>query len=439
MSSDKRPPATRTRRMLRLAGMTASVAGRYALTRVRNAVNRDEAQQEAVRRAQYEAMAETITETLGQLKGAVMKVGQIASQTQDFLPREFSQALQRLQKEAPPMPWEVIAEQVRRELGGNPEDLFARFDRTPWAAASIGQVHRARTHDGREVIVKVQYPGVDDSVDADLRQLKLAFRLSGLVRIPPESLEQLFNEIRERLHEELDYENEARNIQAFRQFHAEDEGVLIPAVVNPLSSRRVLTMEYVEGDHIEQVKPPRYDQETINLLGHRLFRTMADQLFRFHAIHGDPHAGNFAFRPDGTLILYDFGCVKKLKPEIVAAYREALKAALSEDYAALDRCLIDLGVRVHDQPAVDPDYYAVWRDVFIRPFASHSEPYDFGASDLHQRVAEKLPLVMQHIRHFQPPVETLFIDRMIAGHYWMLKRLGVQAAFRDELERYLAD
>ncbi|RMF17853.1 MAG: AarF/ABC1/UbiB kinase family protein [Gammaproteobacteria bacterium] len=439
MASDKRPPATRTRRMLKLAGMTASVASRYAASKVRTALQRDPERKAETRSEHYEAMAETITETLGQLKGAVMKVGQIASQTQDFLPKEFAQALQRLQKEAPPMPWEVIAGQVTRELGAAPDDVFQRFDREPWAAASIGQVHRARTHDGREVIVKVQYPGVDDSVDADLRQLKLTFRLSGLVKIPPESLDALFEEIRERLSEELDYENEARNLVRFRRFHEKDEGVIIPAVIRPLSSRRVLTLEYVEGDHIEHVKAPRYSQAVINVIGHRLFRTMADQLFRFQAIHGDPHAGNFAFRPDGTLILYDFGCVKDLKPEIVARYRDALKAALREDYGDLDRCLIDLGVRVKDQPAVGPDYYAVWRDVFIRPFDSRDTAYDYGAADLHQQVAKNIPLLMKHIRHFQPPVETLFIDRMIAGHYWMLKRLGVQAAFRDELERYLAD
>src|SRR5690606_17323651 len=180
----------------------------------------------------------------------VMKVGQIASQSHDFLPAEFSRALQKLQKEAPPMPFQVIRERIGRELGGEPQQVFQWCDETPYAAASIGQVHRARLHSGREVIVKVQYPGVDKSCDSDLKQLRLALKMGGLLKIPKEVVDQLFEEIRLRLHEELDYENEARNIARFREFHRHDEGVLIPAVIKQFSSRRILTLELVEGDHI---------------------------------------------------------------------------------------------------------------------------------------------------------------------------------------------
>lgn len=432
----KKAVTSRTGRFIRLAGMTASVAGRYAGERARKWLSGEE--DEDRRSANYTRMAEQVATTLGDLKGAVMKVGQIASQTQDFLPKEFSEALQRLQKEAPPVEFEVIAAQIERELQKPLERLFEQIDEEPYAAASIGQVHRARTLGGEEVIVKVQYPGVDASCDSDLKQLRLALRLGGLIRLPREDVDQLFAEIRTRLQEELDYENEARNIELFRGFHKNDEGVLIPAVHKDLSSRRVLTMELVEGDHISQITPDRYDQETVNRIGSRIFRTMADQLFKFQCIHGDPHAGNFAFRPDGTLILYDFGCVKKLKPEIVEAYRGAIIAALNEDYAALDRYLIDLGARVEDKPPVDEAYYAMWRDIFIRPFADRERPYDFANSTLHKDVAGKTATVFKYLDYFRPPVETIFIDRMIAGHFWMMKRLGVQAAFRDELEAYVA-
>ncbi|MFE8072278.1 AarF/ABC1/UbiB kinase family protein [Marinobacteraceae bacterium S3BR75-40.1] len=431
----KKPVTSRTGRFFRLAGMTASVASSYATNRARRFLGREE--DEASRSEHYTRMAEEIVGTLGELKGAVMKVGQIASQTQDFLPKEFSDALQRLQKEAPPMPFEVIREQVEGELEGAIEERFQSFDEEPYAAASIGQVHRAVTRDGDEVIVKVQYPGVDESCDSDLKQLRLALRLGGLIKLPRESVDQLFEEIRARLKEELDYENEARNIALFHDFHKDDEGVLIPQVFPELSSRRVLTMELVEGDHISQVTPDRYDQAAVNKIGHRIFHTMADQLFKFQCIHGDPHAGNFAYRPDGTVILYDFGCVKKLKPEIVKAYRNALIAALHGDYAALDDYLIDLGARVEDKPPVDEAYYAMWRDILIRPFESREEAYDFAEAQIHKQVAAKTPTIFKYLDYFRPSVETIFIDRMIAGHYWMLKRLGVQAAFRSELEEYL--
>ncbi|WP_020408026.1 ABC1 kinase family protein [Hahella ganghwensis] len=429
-------PASRTKRFLKLAGMTASVAGNYAADRVRRRFSEPDNHEERQRQA-YNKMANQIADTLGELKGAVMKVGQIASQTQDFLPKEFSEALQRLQKEAPPMAYSVIEKQIINELGAAPEELFEHFDSEPYAAASIGQVHRARTREGKEVIVKIQYPGVDKSVNSDLKQLKLTLKLGGLLKLPKESVDQLFNEIRERLNEELDYENEARNIKAFVKFHKKDKGLIIPKVVESLSSRRVLTMECVEGDHISEVTTEKYPQETINLIGQRLFRTMADQLFKFQAIHGDPHAGNFAFRPDGTVIMYDFGCVKKLKTEIVDAYKKALVAALNEDYGALDHYLIDLGVRIEDKPSVDEDYYAMWRDIFIVPFADRDLHYDFAEANLHKQVASKASTIFKYMESFRPPVESIFIDRMIAGHYWMMKRLGVQAAFRRELECYL--
>lgn len=430
----KKPVTSRSGRFFRLAGMTASVAGQYAGQRARRLFRSEN--DEGAQSESYTRMADQIADTLGELKGAVMKVGQIASQTQDFLPKEFSDALERLQKEAPPMPFDVIVAQVESELGKPVPDLFEYLQETPYAAASIGQVHRARLHDGTDVIVKVQYPGVDESCDSDLKQLRLALKLGGLLKMPKEHVDQLFGEIRVRLKEELDYENEARNLEEFRKFHAKDDWITIPRVFDSHSSRRVLTMELVEGDHINAVTPAKYSQDTINLIGHRIFTMMADQLFRFQCIHGDPHAGNFAYRPDGSIILYDFGCVKKLKPEIVEAYRKALVSALDEDYAALDHHLIALGARVESQPAVDEAYYAMWRDILIVPF-NQSEPYDFAESDIHKQVAAKTTTVFKYLDYFKPPVESIFIDRMIAGHYWMLKRLGVQAAFRDELERYL--
>ncbi|PAU77794.1 protein kinase [Halovibrio salipaludis] len=431
----RKPVTTRTGRFFRLAGMTGSVASSYAARKARGLFSEES---EESRHEYYSRMAEEIVDTLGELKGAVMKVGQIASQTQDFLPRELTDALQRLQKEAPAMEFAVIRQQIESELGDSLENLFASVDETPYAAASIGQVHAGQLLDGRQVVIKIQYPGVDRSCDSDLRQLRTALRLGGLLKMPKESVDDLFNEVRDRLHEELDYENEARNIHQFAQQHGGDDGILIPEAIPERSSRRVLTMEKVEGDHISEVTRERYDQDTINAIGHRIFRTMADGLFRHRCIHGDPHAGNFAYRPDGTVVLYDFGCVKTLRPSTVAAYRNCIIDALNEDYAALDQHLIHLGARVEDHPSVDPEYYAMWRNILYQPFAPENQPYDFGQSNLHQQVAAHTHTVFKHLNAFKPPVESILIDRMIAGHYWMMKRLGVKTDFRPLLEEYLA-
>ena len=429
----RKPVTTRTGRFFRLAGMTGSVASRHVAHKARGWFSQDS---EEDRSAYYNRMAEEITSTLGELKGAVMKVGQIASQTQDFLPRELTDALQRLQKEAPSMPFSVIREQIESELGASLESLYESMDEEPYAAASIGQVHSARLHDGRDVVVKVQYPGVDESCDSDLRQLRTALRLGGLLKMPRETVDELFNEVRDRLHEELDYENEARNIDLFAEQHRDDP-VIIPEAVPERSTRRVLTMEKVEGDHISEVTPERYDQDTINRIGHLIFRTMADGLFRHRCIHGDPHAGNFAYRPDGTVIIYDFGCIKKLRPSTVEAYRNAIRAAYEEDYQALDQYLIHLGARMPDHPAVDPEYYAMWRNILIQPFQPENQPYDFRESDIHKQVAAKTRTVFQYLNAFKPPVESILIDRMMAGHYWMMKRLGVKTDFTPLLHEYM--
>lgn len=430
----KKPVTTRRGRFLKLAGMTASVAGQLAGSQARRMLGRDS---EETRSESYTRMADQIVDTLGELKGAVMKVGQVASQTRDFLPKEFSDALQRLQKEAPPMPFDTIRQQLEQELGQPLGELFGAMDETPYAAASIGQVHRARLRDGTEVIVKVQYPGVDESCDSDLKQLRMTLRLGGLLRLPKERADRLFEEIRVRLKEELDYELEASNLRRFRQFHERHPWVRIPAVIDSHSNRRILTMELVEGDHISAVAGhPDYDQETINRIGERLFITMADQLFHFQSIHGDPHPGNFAFRPDGSLILYDFGCVKNLRPAIVVAYRQALLAAMKGDYETFDQRLIDLGARVADKPMPAPEWYALWHSILMEPFRD-DHPFDFGRSEIHKAFAAQTHTVFRYLDHFQPAVESMFIDRMIAGHYWLMKELKVQAAFRSTLQRYL--
>jgi predicted unusual protein kinase regulating ubiquinone biosynthesis (AarF/ABC1/UbiB family) len=427
---------SRSGRFFKLAGMTASVAGRFAAQKVQSAFTDEDRRKERLSES-YEKMANDIVDTLGELKGAVRKIGQIASQTQDFLPKEFSDALQKLQKEAPPVEFSVIKEQVESELGDNLANLFKTFNEEPYAAASIGQVHRAVLKDGREVVVKVQYPGVDRSCDSDLKQLRLTLKLGGLIKMPKASVDALFDEIKERLHEELDYELEANNLLRFRDFHDQHDYIIVPEVVSQLSTKRILTLNYVEGDHANEIDGSAYTADVVNKIGHNLFNMLAGQLFVFKQIHGDPHPGNFAFRSDGTVIVYDFGCVKILKPEIVEAYRDAIVASIEEDYLALDDAMLRLGARVANKAFPGDDYYAVWRNIFFKPFFG-DDKFDFKETDLHVQVAKEIPLFFKHISHFKPPVESLYIDRMISGHYWIMKTLGVNASFRADLDRFIA-
>ena len=241
--SKRHGPTSRRKRFFKLAGMTASVTGNFVKGQVKGLFQDKEAR-ERDREALDAANGAKIAKTLGELKGAAMKIGQLASMAKDVLPSEVTSALTSLQREAPPMPFEVIRGQIEAELGSPPELLFERFDPEPFAAASIGQVHRARTDDGREVVCKVQYPGVDTSVDADVAQLKFALRASGLIRFRRQAVDGLFQELRDRLREELDYTNEAENVRRFQRLHQDDPHIITPDVVGERSSGRVLTLTY---------------------------------------------------------------------------------------------------------------------------------------------------------------------------------------------------
>ncbi|MGB1698882.1 MAG: ABC1 kinase family protein [Nannocystaceae bacterium] len=431
MSDDR--PATRSKRFFKLAGMTASVAGNFASSKIKGIFQDEEGATKSREQNMREA-GDRIAKTLGELKGAVMKVGQMASVASDILPKELTQALATLQKDAPPMAYEVIESQIVTELGGPPEELFASFDREPFASASIGQVHRGVTHDGREVIVKVQYPGVDKAVDSDLRQLKLALRASGIINVSKKALDETFQETRDRLHEELNYEHEAGNTRLMAELHRDDEFILIPEVVEELSSRRVLTIIYEEGDTFEYAGAP-YDQETRDLLGKRLLSLMAIQIFRNGAIHGDPNPGNFAVRKDGTIVMYDYGCIKRLPRDLVFAYRDLITSSIAEDYGGTESALRRLGLRNLDGPPVEFEFYKRFRDIFVIPH-EHRTPYDYGTSDMGEKVVKLVPGVMKRINSFQPAKDLIFVDRMVGGHYGNLRTLGARVVVLDTLEPY---
>ncbi|MCA9636689.1 MAG: AarF/ABC1/UbiB kinase family protein [Myxococcales bacterium] len=383
--------------------------------------------------------AERIRLVVTDLGPSFVKLGQILSTRPDLIPLDIIEELKKLQDQVPPVPVAQILQQIQLELGAPVDQIYARFDPEPLASASIGQVHRAtlQTADGtREVVVKVQYPGVDEAVDSDLAHLKLVLRASGLVKVPRQALDAVFREIRTRLHEELDYCNEADNVRLFREYHGERHPwVVVPEVVSERSSARVLTLTFEPGDHIDELDG-RYDPALRDLLGERIFRMFAAQLFDLRAIHADPNPGNFAFRPDGTIVLYDYGCIKAVDPTTLTAYRATIRAGLDEDYPAVERGLLDLGVRNPAGPAIEPDYYKPWRDAFALPFVT-DQAFDYGASTIHDDVLRLVPGALKRMASFQPPVELVFINRMIAGHYGNLRKLQVRGRFLPLVEPYI--
>jgi len=436
---DKKFKATTPRkRFFKLAGMSASIVKNVATSSVK-AVFQSEEKQKEDKILMYKDIGEKVAETLGEMKGAVMKVGQIASQVKDLLPKEVADGLAKLQKDSPPMPFDVIQRQMTDELGSGPFVLFETFDTEPFAAASIGQVHRATTFDGKDVIVKIQYPGVHESCDSDLKQLRMLLKLGGLVKLEKEILDKIFDEIRQVLYEELDYEHEAENLRLLREFHKDDEKIVIPNIVEEFTSKRIITLIYEEGDHIDSVGLPKYSQDTINEIGNRFFNMVASQIFELNAVHCDPHPGNFAFRPDGTIVVYDFGAVKHLEPRVVSNYQELVRVAMKRDYSGIEEGLIRSGIRRPDTPELGEDYYEPWVDLLIKPVFDYDTKFDFGSSRLHKDVVKIVRNNMaQNMESFQPSPETMQVDRVVSGLYWNLMSLGVRASFRKNVDHYMS-
>ncbi len=434
--NDKRFTATTpASRFLKLAGMSTSIATRVATSATKSIFLSEEAR-EKERQKMLVQIGNEVAKTLGEMKGAVMKVGQIASQMKDLLPKEFSAALETLQKESPPMPFRVIRKQISDELGAPPHELFREIDEQPFAAASIGQVHRAVLNDGREVVVKVQYPGVEESIESDLRHLRRILKLAGLLKVEEKVIDEVFNEIRDRLRDELNYQQESENLRRFRKLHAEDSWVVIPSVVEEFTSRRVLTLSYEAGDSLSTVSTSTdYSQELRNTIGRRLFEIFGKQIFIHRVIHCDPHAGNFAFRPDGSIVIYDFGAIKNIDADVIDALRDIMAATLARDYRGIDNALKIIGVRKEHGPRPEDDFYERWIQLIWPAF--DKTPFDFKNSRIHFRAAKQARNTpLRYLDSFQPSARIMLVDRVIAGHYWTLIQLGVHTSMYDLAEKY---
>jgi predicted unusual protein kinase regulating ubiquinone biosynthesis (AarF/ABC1/UbiB family) len=423
MTQNTKPP-TRGGRFFKLAGMTASVAGDYTRGRIKRLFMSDDRAAEE-QQANMARVGARIAGTLGELKGAAMKMGQMASMAKDLLPAEFAAALQTLQSGAPPVDFSVIEAQILEEFGQPVERLFEGFERTPFAAASIGQVHRARV-DGRDVICKVQYPGVDDAVDSDMRHLKLALLASGILQVDRRALDASFAEISARMNEELDYCNESDNVRRFRAFHRRHPFVVVPEVIGHRSAKRVLTLSYEPGDHVRDFDVLGYSAAERARCGLHLWTAMESQIFELGALHADPNPANFAFRKDGSVVMYDFGCVKTLQPGVADNCKQLLLDGLREDYPALERTLLKLGVRRSAGPAVSPEFYKFWRDWLATPVLAN-QVLDFGVAHFERDVTTKLlPLAVKHMASFQPSRELVFLNRALLGHYATLRAMRAQ-------------
>ncbi len=260
--------------------------------------------------------ASELKAALGGLKGPLMKVAQILSTVPDMLPEEYTAELTQLQTNAPSMGWSFVKRRMHAELGADWQSRFASFEHTAAAAASLGQVHRAVGHDGRNLACKLQYPDMRSAVEADLRQLKLIFSIYRRYdkAIDPSNIH---TELSERLREELDYDREARHIGLYGHMLAEQASVHVPETVPDLCTDRLLTMTWLEGEPIMSFVD--HNMEARNTVARNMFRAWYVPFYEYGVLHGDPHLGNYTVRSDGSINLLDFGCVRVFRPDFIRA------------------------------------------------------------------------------------------------------------------------
>ncbi len=325
-----------------IAGLGVTVGANYASTAARK-LFADAERRIELDEARELKTAEAVAERLGEMKGALMKIGQMASFLDDGLPEPLRLALAELQSNAPPMSAELAAEVIRNELGGSPEELFVSWDRHPIAAASIGQVHRAIVRDPatgveRAVAVKVQYPGVDEAISSDLATANLLGLLlsQGFGGLDPG---EMVEEVKQRLVEELDYRREARNQQEFADYFRGHPLIHIPDVLPQLSTGRVLTTELATGARFEEVLG--WPQTERDAAAETIFRFVFRSLYRHHAFNGDPHPGNYLFRPGGQVTFLDFGLVRHFSAAEVATFEQLIRAAVLHPDPATYRAVVE--------------------------------------------------------------------------------------------------
>jgi predicted unusual protein kinase regulating ubiquinone biosynthesis (AarF/ABC1/UbiB family) len=418
---------TRNTELVRLG---AKVGATYASASARKVFSSAERRVEIDHQTELKTAAQ-VSERLGNMKGALMKLGQMASYLDDGLPAPMRAALSQLQASAPPMSSDLAAQVIERELGGDPHKIFIEWDPIPIASASIGQVHRAvvldpKTGKERAVAVKVQYPGVDKAIDADLKNADLlgALLQQGFSGLDPSDMVQ---EVKERIREELDYSREAHNQTIFANYYSGHPYINVPEVLPTFSTSRVLTSELVNGMSFAQLMET--DQEQKNLAGECLFRFVFRSLYGMHKFNGDPHPGNYIFHEDGRITFLDFGLVKHFTDTEMNTFISMVKSAAYEsDVPAFRQVLENAGMLQLNAP-VETDEVGTYFGRFYEPVRQDQEITwtPSYASGIVRHTFDRSSPIAQYATVPKPFV---FIQRINLGLYAILGELGASGNYR---------
>jgi predicted unusual protein kinase regulating ubiquinone biosynthesis (AarF/ABC1/UbiB family) len=417
------------------ARLSASYLGAWLRRRFSRASTRERLGEE-----QRKKSAELLAETMGQMKGAFMKLGQMVSFVSEDVPPHVREALAQLQAQAPAMPFPLLRDTLEKELGRPLERAFARFNVTPLASASIGQVHRAQLPSGEEVVVKIQYPGVADAIRADLANVNVLYGRVGLMYPNLDPGPQV-DELRARIGEELDYLAEARSQRAFLDLYGGHPFIRVPRLHDEYCTPHVLTSEFVAGQSFGEVlaaAPSPAEEARRQRFGEIIYRFVFGSIWRYGVFNGDPHPGNYLFDADGKVVFLDYGCVKYFSPELMVIWKSVIAAHLSGDRQRFKRCLADLGFFDADNKVEAELIYDFFGE-FYRPWREDVD-FEFTA----RYASQTLKLVFQPEGRFAPlrtqvkmPPDFVFVNRIQWGVYSILGQLAARGNFHRIHAEYL--
>ena len=380
--------------------------------------------------------ARRLADKLMKLRGAALKVGQLLSMDAgEFIPKELSDILARLRDNVEPMPFSQLVQRLEAEWGEDWPDRFSQFSYTPIAAASIGQVHSAHTIEREKVALKIQYPGVDQSIDSDVDNVATLLRVSGL--IPKESdIDTLLTETKQQLKTETDYIQEAEWMRLYQQALSEQPEFVVPNVYEALTSKTILTMSYHDGLKMDEITHLPQDEK--NRIARLLLRLLLKEMFDMQCVQTDPNLANFLYDQDSKkIVLLDFGAVRKLPAKVSDAYLQLMSASTYNDKTAINRACEEIGF--FQQEIADPQ-----RDMIIDLFQMACEPlrhnkeYDFGNSKLATSITQSAgDISLKRDRWHTPPADALFLHRKIAGMYLLAAKLNAKVNVAELFKEHL--
>jgi predicted unusual protein kinase regulating ubiquinone biosynthesis (AarF/ABC1/UbiB family) len=427
-----RVPVTRTGRLFRM-GLTAGGMAVGGLAEgLRRATGRTPGKLTSALLSG--ANATRLARRLAHMRGAAMKLGQLLSmESSQVLPPEFAEALSVLRASADIMPQTQVRRLMGREYGRGWEQRFASFDYEPAASASIGQVHRAVTADGRELALKIQYPGVAKSIDSDVDNLAMFLNMA---RLLPRELDvtDIIDEAKRQLRQEADYLTEAANLERYREMLADDDRFIVPRVHRDFSTQRILAMDWVEGEPLDQLLRENVTQAVRDGIAVAIQDLTFRELYEFRFMQTDPNFANYLYRhEDGRIGLLDLGAAVDFSDEFVARYRRITRAILAQDRTAVGKCAAEIG---YLREADSPRHKELVVDLIMmvcEPLTT-DDAYDFGASDLPSRAAAAgLNIVFRSREYRNPPAATAVLHRKLGGSFLLCQRLKARVEMRAYL------